>query len=100
MGFVTRLPEVAVALVFFVCLTSDVFNEYFHESADIVKTFAPGVDQNVNLIEFVRLQMFNVDVFLRNIFRFVEQMPSGNDVFSVGIVAAIVVNVEYDVIVV
>ena len=65
-----------------------------------MKPFAPGIDQNINLIEFVWFQMFTVDVFLRNIFRLVEQMPSTNDVFSIGIVAAIAVNVEYDVIVV
>ena len=44
--------------------------------------------------------MFTVDVFLRNIFRLVELMPSANDIFSVGIVAATTVNVEYHVIVV
>jgi len=44
--------------------------------------------------------MFTVDVFLRNIFRLVEQMPSTNDVFKIGVVAATSVNVEYHVIVV
>ena len=44
--------------------------------------------------------MFTVDVFLRNIFRLVEQMPSANDVFGICVVAAIAVNVEYKMIVV
>ena len=88
------------AVVFFVCPTSDIFIKTFHEPADVMKPFAPGIDQNVDPVEFVRFQVFAVDVLLRNIFRLVEQMPSTNDVFSVGIVAAIAVNVEHKMIVV
>ena len=65
-----------------------------------MKPFAPSVDQHVNLVEFVRFEMFTVDIFLRDIFRLVEQMPTANDVFGICFVAAIAVNVEYNMIVV
>ena len=65
------------------CIRDSIFIEYFHKPTDIVQPFAPGIDQYVNLVEFVRFQMFAANIFLRDFFWFVEQMPSANDVFGI-----------------
>ena len=83
MRLIAGLPEVTGAVIFLVCTTSDIFIEYFHEPTDIVQPFAPGIDQYINLVGFVRFQVFAVDIFLRDFFRFVQLMPSVNDVFDI-----------------
>ena len=88
------------ALIFLVCTTCDIFIEYFHEPTDIVKTLSPGIDQNIKLFVFVRFQLFSVDKFLRDLFWFVEQMPSANNVFGIRVVGTIAVDVQYEMIVV
>ena len=88
------------ALIFLVCTTCDIFIEYFHEPTDIVKPLSPGIDQNIKLFVFVRFQVFSVDKFLRDIFWFVEQMPSVNNVLCISTVGTIAVDVQYEVIVV
>lgn len=96
----SEFPEVTGALVFFICTSCNILVEHFQEPANVVKPFAPGIDQNIKLIAFVGFQMFAVDKFLRDFFSLVELVPSLNNVFCLSVVGAIPVYMQNDMIVI
>ena len=65
-----------------------------------LKPLAPGIDQYIDLVEFVRFQMFSVDKLLRNFFRLEKLMPAANNVFGRCAVSTVTVNMQYNVIVI
>ena len=65
-----------------------------------MKPLAPGIDQYIDLVEFVRFQMFSVDKLLRNFFRLEELMPAVNNVFGRCAVSTVTINMQYNVIVI
>ena len=58
------------------------------------------IDQYIDLVEFVRFQMFSVDKLLRNFFRLEELMPAANHVCGRRAVSTVTVNMQYNVIVI
>ena len=65
-----------------------------------MKPLAPGIDQYIDLVEFVRFQMFSFDELLRNFFRLEELMPAANNVFGRCAIGAVTVNMQYNVVVI
>ena len=65
-----------------------------------MKPLAPDIDQYIDLVEFVRFQMFSVDKLLRNFFRLEELMPAANHVFGRCAVSTVTINMQYNVIVI
>ena len=88
------------AFIFFIGLSGNFLVKHLHEPANVVKPFAPGIDENVDLATFVRLQMFAINKLLRDFIGLEELMPASNNDFGRCAVGAFSVNMQYNVVVI
>ena len=88
------------AVIFLVSHPCNFFVQNFHKPADVMESGTSSVDEGVDLVLLMFFERFTVNEFLSCIFGLEWLMPPDSDFFCAGVVTALAIDMEDNVIVI